>query len=144
MLARKVTFLALVISSLPLYGKNSFVKRQGCDTTSQEHLYILNINNHKLVKPLVLYLPALWMWEPMKNTWFDVEGSECSKSGHCRGTTHASVQILRVFRGYSIRWREKIVKGVSGNFSIELEDGRKLNGSFDANVRKPPKGISCE
>jgi len=133
MLARKIACLALIISCIPLYGKNGYIKHESCTFLESEHLHIQKINDHKLVNELVLYLPGAGSWGDMGSAWFDVNGSECSESAHCKAAVHASVQILHVRR-----------KSLSGNFSIELQDGRKLSGWFDANIKKRAKGFICE
>lgn len=130
MLARKIACLALIISCIPLYGKNSYIKHESCTFLESEHLHIHKVNNHELVNELVFYLPGSGSWEDMGSAWFDVEGSECSESGDCKAAAHASVQILHIRR-----------KSLSGNFSIEFQDGRKFSGPFDANEKNERKSL---
>ena len=144
MLAKKIACLVLIISSLPLYGKNSYVKPESCTWIEAEHLHIQKIDNHELINELVFYLPGDGAWESMQNTWWDVSGWECAKSENCEPSVHARIRIQHISQSLSIPPKYRRIKAISGIFSIEFKDGRKLNGSFDANVRKPPKGMECE
>ena len=144
MLARKFACLVLIVSSVPLYGKSSYIKPEGCGLMSAEHLHIQKINDHKLVNQIVLYLPGEGAWEDMENSWFDVQGTQCLKSGHCENAAHAKIQILHVPRKFSSRWGARVIQGLAGNFSIEFKNGRKLRGSFDANERTAAKTLICE
>lgn len=144
MLARNIACLTLIISSLPLYGKNSYIELHRCDLLNGEHLFIEKLGNQALSKYLKFELPQEGSWEQMQNTWSDVDGLQCSNATNCEPLTHAKVQILHISQSFPFPWKYRRVKEISGNFSVEFKDGRKLNGSFDANVRKLPKGMECE
>jgi hypothetical protein len=116
-----------------------------CGSFSADHLHLERIKGQKLDKPLILKIPAEYFWDHALNTWFDVSGAECSGTDQCEPAAHSKINILQLSRRFSIRWwRFRAVKVISGQFSIEFGDGRKLEGSFIAKIRKPVTQMICE
>jgi len=74
----------------------------------------------------------------MPKDWIAVPGMECARTHQCDAVTKSKIQILHV----SYRWSK--MKTVSGNFAVEFYDGRKLEASFKAKVRRPQAKIICE
>jgi hypothetical protein len=111
--------------------------------TGSSQLHLATLNHKKLRRELVLVIPQQHLWGAVDpKEWYDSPGDDCS-SGECEPASHGRVQFLHI----SYRSRVPFVRGqttISGNFEIELRDGRKLSGSFKANLRNPPKKGVCE
>ena len=113
-----------------------------CPMTGDSRLHITNIDGRKLNPELYLRIPEETSWERYKE-WYEVKGETCLPSGECESTTHTEVQILHVSRNHFPFFHRGWTTNISGNFEIELQDGRKLAGSFKAKLRNPPKGHYC-
>jgi hypothetical protein len=104
---------------------------------SADHLHLERIDGQKLEKPLILKIPRESLWELPLNDWLDASGAECSGPDQREHTAHSKINILRVTCKFSLGWRGyRTIKAISGEFSGEFSDGRKLEGSFVAKTRK--------
>ena len=84
-------------------------------------------------------IPEEIFWERLGDKWYDYPGLGCS-SAECQRATHSKVQVLHISRSFRLRR----ITDISGNFVVDLNDGRKINGSFRAKVHPLPKGAICE
>jgi hypothetical protein len=71
------------------------------------------------------------------NEWLDELGMECAEADPC-ALFFSRIQVLHVSHD-----RGQIL-GLSGNFVIILDSGRKLKGSFIAKYVKLPQPLICE
>jgi hypothetical protein len=57
---------------------------------------------------------------------------------------HAEIRITHVPRRFSIRHWARLIVALSGDFSIDLKDGTRLDGSFQAKLKNPKTLFVCE
>jgi hypothetical protein len=114
-----------------------------CLYTGPSHLHLQKLKGRQLRPEIVLTIPEERFWEYLENKWYDYPGLDCS-DGECQRTTHSKVQVLHVSHSHYVPFRRRKTASISGNFVVELSDGRKIIGSFRANVRPPHKGSNCE
>jgi hypothetical protein len=114
-----------------------------CPMTGDSHLHLTRLNGRRLARELVLRIPYDF-WAVFNPTeWFDYAGDDCSRE-NCEPLLHSRVQIAQVSRDRFMPFRARYINRMSGNFQIDLRDGRKLSGSFKAKLLKPPRGAVCE
>jgi hypothetical protein len=114
-----------------------------CLYTGSPVLHLQRLKRHELRPQIALFIPEQRLWERLGDKWYDFPGLDCS-SGTCQRTTHSMVQVLHVSHSLSMPFRLRKTTGISGNFVVELSDGRKIRGTFTAKVRQLPKGAICE
>jgi hypothetical protein len=90
--------------------------------------------------------PQSYFWDNIvdqKDTW-RVSSPDCTSSSACEPDVQGTVHLREVHRGFSLRWHQCITSGISGEFSVELPDARRIEGSSHAQVRNPSRKIICE
>jgi hypothetical protein len=114
-----------------------------CPMTSSSQLHLTTLDGRRLTRELVLYIPEYHSWGAVDSkVWYEYPGEDCS-SGECEPATHSRVQILRLSNGWRVPFHHRRTS-ISGNFEIELRDGKKVTGSFRAKSLNAPKGAVCE
>jgi len=119
---------------------------QGCNYFTGYRLRFEKLDGKKLATPIAFNFPQSYFWENIqkeKESW-KVSAPECSAASPCEPGAHGTVRILDIRRHFSLRYRHRIISGIAGEFSIELGDGRKIEGSFQARVRSSGPRIICE
>lgn len=111
--------------------------------TGDSHLHLTQINGRKLGRELLLRIPEQRLWEALGNRWYEYPGDDCS-SPNCQPSIGSKVQILRVSRSSFVPFRARRITSVSGNFEIELQDGKTFAGDFKAKFVALPKLDLCE
>jgi hypothetical protein len=111
-----------------------------CPMTGDSHLHINALNGKRLRRELTLRIPEQGLWNNLEEKWYDYPGEECS-SGECEPATTSKVQILHLsYSSFPSVYKRRLT-GISGNFLVELRDGRKFSGSFRAKFRHHPKEV---
>ena len=114
-----------------------------CPMNSHSKLHLTLVDGHRLKRELVLLIPESQFWGVVDpKDWYENPGEDCS-SDRCEPIAHSRVQIVHISNTLRLPFRRVRTTGISGNFEIELRDGRKIAGSFSAKVPKPPKGAGC-
>jgi len=145
--ARALAVLCL-LAALPAYAAEAtgFVQQRGCGHFDGVRLQLERIDGKRLTTPIALNIPQSYYWDLMATTvrdWSDVAAPECA-SPSCEPGARGKIRLSSVERRLSLwRWR-RIISAISGEFVVELQDGRRLEGAFRANVRKPATRIICE
>jgi hypothetical protein len=136
----------ILLASLPVLAADAtgFVRAEGCAYFSGYGVYLQRVDGRKLHTPIEFRIPQSYFWENSINEWSDVATEECSSSNPCETVTAGKIRILRVRKRFSLLRRESTIRGLSGDFAIELKDGKKLEGSFRTKLRKPVQKIICE
>lgn len=147
MTAVRVVLLWLVCGA-PVFAAEArgFVQAQGCADSTGYRLQFDKLDGNRLATPIALNVPQNYYWDILvdeKDPW-KVSSPECSAKSPCEPDVHGTVRIRAVQRRFSLRWRARIISGISGEFSVELHDGRKIEGTFHAKVRNPVRKIICE
>lgn len=88
-------------------------------------------------------MPEETFWDHVYGEWYETRGT-CLPSGECEAMTHSKLEILHISRNHFPFFHRGWIRDITGNFEIELQDGRKFAGSFKAKFRKGPKGSLCE
>ncbi len=144
MIALRVALFFLIVVPPSFAAEASgFVQAQGCGSFNGYRLQFENLDGKKLAKPIALTFPESYYWENSLNDPWRVSAPECSASA-CEPGAHGTVRITRVDRHFSLGSRRRIISSISGEFSIELQNGRKIDAAFRAKVRKPERKIICE
>jgi hypothetical protein len=114
------------------------VRFHSCKFISRYRLDLTRYKGRALDKSNVFVVPNDWVLEHEKG-WMAVEGMACAGPwpGDCERLVESRIQILRVTH----RWKRH---RISGNFAVEFQGGRKLEGSFTAKFKLPPKLTICE
>jgi hypothetical protein len=139
-----VLIAVLVTVSIPLEAATAtgYVPFS-CPMDSNSKLHLTFLDGHKLKRELVLLIPESNFWGVVDpKDWYDHPGDDCSE-GKCEPAVHSRVQIVHISHSWRLPFRSPRTTTISGNFEIELRDGRKIAGSFRANVPRPPKGAGC-
>ena len=145
--ARAVAVLFL-LATLPAYAAEAtgFVREQGCGHFDGVRLQLERIEGKKLTTPIALNIPQSYYWDIMATTvrdWSNVTAPACS-SQSCEPAARGKIRLSRVERRFSLWRRRRVISGISGEFVVELQGGRRLEGAFRARVRKPAARIICE
>jgi hypothetical protein len=143
---RTIVVCLLFLASVPGYAADAtgYVRPEACDLMTGAHLHLEKLRGRKLNTPIVLEIPKVYGSDAVLNTWLNVPGMECVRPNQCQNATHSKIQVTRVSSRFSLRWMGRIIDGLSGNFEIDLVDGKNVEGSFKAKIRKPAKGFICE
>jgi hypothetical protein len=113
-----------------------------CPMTGDSRLHLTTLNGQTRLE-LVLRIPEQRLWGGVDlKEWYDYPGEECS-SGTCSAMRHSRVQILHVSYGSHLLFVRRS-GSISGDFEVELRDGKKLRGPFRAKLRNPRKAGVCE
>jgi hypothetical protein len=152
LMSRKPAVFALVLptlmllASLPVLAADAsgFVRAEGCTYFSGYGMYLQRVNGSKLQTPIAFRIPQSYFWDNSVNEWSNVAAEECSATNPCETVTAGKIRILRIPRRFSILRRRRTIRGLSGDFALELKDGKKLEGSFQTGLRKPVQKIICE
>jgi hypothetical protein len=136
----------ILLASLPVLAADAtgFVRAEGCAYFSGYGVYLQRVDGRKLQPPIAFRIPQSYFWDNSVNEWSKVATEECSASNPCETVTTGKIRIQRVSRRFSILRRKRTIRGLSGDFAIELKDGKKLEGSFRTKLRKPVQKIICE
>ena len=139
-----IAFLFSLIVSIPVAAATAIgYVPFTCPMSGGSELHLTKLDNKILRRELVLIVPQQHLWGAVDpKEWYDSPSKDCS-SGECEPTRFSKVQFLHI----SYRSRFPFVRRgtrISGNFEIDLRDGRKLSGSFKARLRNPPKHGRCE
>jgi ABC-type branched-subunit amino acid transport system substrate-binding protein len=79
---------------------------------------------------------AIWLNDEIK------VGVSVSSTGRFQLQGQQALSAILLWQSYINAFGRRI-KSLSGNFEIELQDGRKFAGSFEAKLRKPSKVDLC-
>jgi hypothetical protein len=136
----------MLLASLPVFAADAsgFVRAEGCTYFSGYGMYLQQVDGKKLQTPIAFRIPQSYFWENSLNEWSNVAKEECSATNPCETVSAGEIRILRVHKRFSLLRRESTIRGLSGDFAIELTDGEKLEGSFQTELRKPVQKIICE
>ncbi len=122
---------ALVLSSLPAFGSDAIgLLHPTCGFPYGYLLEITSYRGQRLPEPIrfqVMGEPAL---QSYLGQWDAPPSNDDAK--------FRRIQVLHV----SHHWGRAME--MTGNFVIEFEDGRKMEGSFRAKLVKPPEVLICE
>lgn len=150
-MSKKLAVFALLsglmfLASLPVLAADAtgFVRAEGCTYFSGYGVYLQRVDGRKLHTPVAFRISQSYFWENMLNQWSNVATEECSASNPCESVTAGRIRILSVQREFSILRRERTIRGLSGDLSVDLKNGKKLEGSFKINLRMPAQKIICE
>jgi hypothetical protein len=137
-------FLLLLTASLTANAADAtgYVPSQ-CPYTGSPRLHLQKLNGRELRPEIALMIPEETFWETLGDKWYDYPGVDCA-SAECQGTTHSKVQVLHISRSPFIPFHLQRTTNISGNFVVDLYDGRKISGSFKAKVHPLPKRAICE
>ncbi len=146
MMRKAIVGSVLLLASLPSHAAEAtgYVRPEACDLMTRAHLHLEKLRGRKLDTPIVLEIPESYGWDTVLNSWLDVPGMECVRPNQCQNAAHSKIQITRVSSRFSLRRMGRMIDGLSGNFEIDPVDGKKVEGSFKAKIRKPAKGFICE
>lgn len=139
---KSIVCCLLLFTSLRADGADAtgFVRYEECGLMVANHLYLERFQSHNLEKVILLKLPG--PLEEVPKDWFGVPVTDCSGPSQCTTAATAKIQLLHVSYLWWGKWRRR--RQVSGNFAVQFPDGRKLEGSFEAKVRKSSTEIICE
>jgi hypothetical protein len=137
-----------LFASLPSVAVEAqgFVRPESCslyEPLRGDGLHLTSLDGQRPRKEVVLVFPNEGSWYYLLNTWYDTTGAYCP-SGDCERITHAKFRIQHIHSGTFIPFRGRRINGVSGDFSVEFHDGRKLEGTFKAKARNPVQQLICE
>jgi hypothetical protein len=132
----------LLLSSLPAWGTDAtgFVREEGCDLMSANHLHLERFDDRATQKTIILNLPSPLEYVP--KDWFDVPGMECTGPQQCVPAAYAKIQVLRLSHLWWGKWTRR--HEMSGKYAVKINDGTVLEGSFQAKFRKSSKELICE
>lgn len=111
-----------------------------CPTTGPSHLHLTAVDGKKLKRELMLRIPEQGLWDHLESKWYDYPGEECP-SARCEPATSSKVQILHLSYRSFVPFYKRRLSDISGNFSVELRDGRKVSGPFKAKFRHHRKEL---
>ncbi len=136
----------MLLASLPVFAADAtgFVRAEGCTYFSGYGMYLQRLDGKKLQTPIAFRIPQSYFWDNSVNEWSKVATEECSASNLCETVTAGKIRIQRVSRRFSILRRRRTIRGLSGDFAIELKDGKKLEGSFQTKMRNAVHKFTCE
>jgi len=122
----------LLLSSLSAFAVDAkgFVRPEACRVLDTYRLHLIQIDNRMLNKPVVLMFPGYGAWYSLQNTWQELDGSDCSKLDDCEAIVHAKIKLQDISLHAFIPFRRRRPKSISGEFVVELADGRKIEGCF--------------
>jgi hypothetical protein len=141
------SYLVLLVS-LPSFAveATAFIRAESCSLYNPlggNALHLTSIDGRQPKKPVVVVFPTEGAWYYLLNTWNDTTGAHCPDR-KCEPIAHAKFRIQHISKSIFVPFRGRIINGASGDFSIELADGKKLEGSFKAKTRKPSTQLICE
>jgi hypothetical protein len=123
---------AFLIVSRPAFGSDATgVIHPTCDLPYGYQIELTNYGQHRLEK--TIRFKALGEI----GQWLDELGMDCGAADPC-AAYFSRIQVLRVSR------QRGQIQRMSGNVTIILNGGRKLEGSFVAKFVKPPRPLICE
>ena len=126
---------SFLFTSQPANGSDAtgFVRFESCTFFEMYRLEIMHYQGQNVEKTLTFKIPGYF-----SKDWIEVPAMECDGPDKCDFSAKSKVQILRASNGRGF------LKAISGNFAVEFNNGRKLEGSFRAKGIKPPQEIICE
>jgi hypothetical protein len=130
--------VAVLLAFAPAFGSDaSGVIHPTCDLPSGYQLDLTNYGQHRLEKTIRFRIYGVVGPQMFPNKWLDIHGVECGEADPC-AAYFSRIQILHLSydRGQMLR--------LSGNVTLILDGGRKLEGSFTAKYVKPPQPLICE
>lgn len=138
----------LLLTSLPSVAVEAkgFVRPESCsvyEPLGGDGLHLTSIDGHRPNKQVVIVFPTEGAWYYLLNTWSDTTGAYC-RSADCELIAHAKFRIRHISQGLFIPFRGRRINGVSGDFSVEFNDGRKLEGTFKAKTKKSVQQLICD
>jgi hypothetical protein len=138
-----IAVLMLTTSSSFAGEANGFLRRESCSFLDSYRLHLIDFDDRKLDKPIVLKFPGQGAWYSLVNTWQELVGEDCTRSYQCQGITHAKVYVEHVSRAALPHLGARRIIAISGKFELEYSNGRKLEGSFRAKTRQPEHRMDC-
>jgi hypothetical protein len=136
--------LLLITSALGFAASAKGYIRAQCPMTGGSGLHITEFDGRKLSPELLLRIPEQKVWGGvLGSSWYDYPGESCG-SGKCEPAIHSKVQILRISYSSFPPFRGRRITRLFGNFEIELQNGRRLTGPFQARFLNLPRGALCE
>lgn len=137
----------ILIASLPSLAVEAtgFVRRESCSDNLRggNALHLTSIDGLPPRKAIVLVFPTEVAWYYLLNSWEDTTGAYC-RGGDCEPIAHAKFRIDHISKGIFLPFRGRGINGISGDFEIEFNNERKLEGSFKGKIRKPVTPLRCE
>ena len=134
---RRIIWFLLVFASpaLSVDGSDAtgFIRFANCNVSNQYRLTLLRYRKQKLKKAIVLEIPSEWGLAELTKDWLEVDGKQCLGDGPCE-VVASKIRDVHFQGGHA----------VSGSFAVVVEDGRKLQGTFQAKYIKPLTRIICE
>jgi hypothetical protein len=139
LLRRLTCCLLLFIPAASATDASGLMRPASCSFSERYRLRLIGFQTEGLEKALEFKVPDEFVLEREKD-WIDVPLTvECVPSAQCEILARSKIQILRV----SHDWRGSL-KSVSGKFVVRLNDGRKIEGNFNAKYVKPSTLSICE
>jgi hypothetical protein len=138
-LRRVICCLLLLVPRAFAKDASGSLKFASCSFFERYRLRLVGFQSEGLEKVLEFKVPGEFVLERQKD-WIEVPVTvECAPSAQCETFGRSKVQILRVSHG----WRGSL-KSISGKFAVTLNDGRKIEGNFNAKYVKPSMPWICE
>jgi hypothetical protein len=130
----KTLACGLLFFFLPTFAADAtgFVRYEDCSISEGNRIHLERFQGKALRKPIIFKVPMALAY--VGTDFLEVHAMECTKPDNCEAAVKSRIQILHVSN----------VQEVSGNFFVEFQDGRKLEGSFNAIHFKPVKPLVCE
>src|SRR5438874_304986 len=89
--------------SKSLHSAKGFVRRLSCSVLDSDRLYLVDVDNRKLNKPIALKVPRQGAWYGLLNTWQELDGED-KRPDQCQGIVHAQVKLEHVSRSHLPRF----------------------------------------
>lgn len=124
---------ALLLASTPAFGNDATgVVHSTCGFPFRYLIELTKYRGHPLTEPIRFKILGDVM---SPNQWLDEQGMECGQADPCAGY-FSRIQVLHVSHGGILK--------MSGNVTLILDGGRKLQGPFTARYVKPSQQLICE
>jgi hypothetical protein len=139
LLKRVICCLLIFIPTVSAMDARGSVRFGGCSFFERYRLRLMDFQTTGSEKVLEFKVPDESVLEREKD-WLEVPATvECAPSAPCEIFGRGKIQILRVSHG----WRGR-PKTLIGEFAVTFNDGRSIEGNFDAKYVKSSTQSICE
>lgn len=145
MRAKQIAIGLVVVASANSFAANArgFVRPESCSYISRERIHFVAIDGKKLTRQIIFAIPGVGTWDNMLNQWFE-DLTTCDQASSCETVVHSKIRLTRVSRSIFIPFRGRRINGLTGDFSVELQNGKQVTGVFRVKTRKPRQLMICE
>jgi len=135
----------LLLAALPSSAVDArgFVRGESCSFSTGSRLYLESVDGHRLPKPIALSFFSESAWDYILNDPLPNLPAGCPRADQCASVANASLTLRHVSRSVFVPFRARRINGISGDFTVQLSDGRKFEGTFKAKVRHPKTPLIC-